>query len=281
MPISSHALDLKVPLIRPSRFKERGLLLPLTAEIKEDGWWTRITNLGGGLRVHGQRIHDGKYRYHEIPEDIIRKCWVKLPPETVVDGELFIRNGFSTDVPHYLATEPWRLHFCAFSMPIFRGKDLTHCYYAPGRNLLAGILGLQIVTELETFYDLPTRSEVLALLNGQWSGEGIVLKHGWYYGWWKVKPVETADVVIIGLKDGKGKYEGMVGSLILGLEGQPIGKCSGMNDETREAITDADIGRVVEVHYDRLTSKGKLRFARFEGWRDDKSPEQCTLTQLE
>jgi ATP-dependent DNA ligase len=134
----------------------------------------------------------------------------------------------------------------------------------------------------------------------------------------KVKHRRTVDVVIGGYrlhKDG-----GKVGSLLLGLynpAGQLhfIGHCSGFGEDTRAVLLERlrpleehfsfgedarhpgapsrwSAGKdldwtpvrpelVCEVSYDQLTGDRFRHATRFERWRPDKDPEQCTLDQLE
>jgi ATP-dependent DNA ligase len=135
----------------------------------------------------------------------------------------------------------------------------------------------------------------------------------------KVKHRRTVDCVVGGYrvhKDGTG-----IGSILLGLYDGPnlhfIGHCSGFADHDRREIlglleeirSDDSFGPqdqvrrpgaesrwsagkdlswipvtpgvVVEVSYDQLTG-GRFRHAtRFERWRPDKDPLQCTMDQLE
>ena len=134
----------------------------------------------------------------------------------------------------------------------------------------------------------------------------------------KVKHRRTVDVVIGGYrvhKDGD-----KVGSLLLGLrnaDGQLhfIGHCSGFGDGDRVALLerlrpleeresfgqgarqpggpsrwtgDKDLTwvpvrpeLVCEISYDQLTGERFRHATRFERWRSDKGPEDCTLDQLE
>ena len=134
----------------------------------------------------------------------------------------------------------------------------------------------------------------------------------------KVKHRRTADVVVGGYR--VHQHGGAIGSLLLGMyddAGQLhfIGHCSGFPDEQRvellgrfEALRSGDsfgeMARrpgaqsrwssdrdtewtpvrpevVLEVSYDQVTG-GRFRHAtRFERWRSDKNPEQCTIDQLE
>lgn len=115
-----------------------------------------------------------------------------------------------------------------------------------------------------------------------WKGddtEGYVFKDGNLLNWCKWKPVLTTDLVVIGFKEGKGKYLGTLGALELGLsDGSHVCNCSGMDDETRDLISENEedwLGAVVEVAYQRRDSGGGLRHPRFIRRREDKGASEC------
>jgi len=109
--------------------------------------------------------------------------------------------------------------------------------------------------------------------------EGLVLKNSNLNDWCKWKPVLTCDLVILGFKDGAGKFLGTLGSLTLGLhDGTFVCNCSGMDDATRDYISENEdklFGTVCEVSYQRRDSGGGLRHPRFARFRDDKTREEC------
>ena len=129
------------------------------------------------------------------------------------------------------------------------------------------------------------RSDVKALC------EGFVLKDGNLVNWRKVKKENTMDVFIIGYEHGLGKYRGKVGSLICAVHNLcgkqiPICKVSGFSDEIRDWLTDMFfnfreqiINQVIEVQYQLIGSKGRLRHPRFKDFRDDKLFSECTTEQ--
>ena len=114
--------------------------------------------------------------------------------------------------------------------------------------------------------------------------EGFVLKSSHWDEWYKVKPTRTMDCIVVGIKPGQSKYEGMIGSLILmvynGDELIYITNCSGLTDEQRAWNEEDCIGKVCEIAYDGVMARGGLRFPRFLRWRDDKPASECRIEQI-
>lgn len=91
----------------------------------------------------------------------------------------------------------------------------------------------------------------------------------------KVKVMSDCDLEIIGVQEGKGKFEGTLGALTVDYKGNPVGVGSGLTDDMRAAIwTDPDkyIGRVATIQYFEETNDadGKLsiRFPVFKELRE-------------
>jgi ATP-dependent DNA ligase len=151
------------------------------------------------------------------------------------------------------------------------------------------------------------------------SGEGVVAKDlrahyrpGERVGMVKVKRVRTIDAVVVGYRPGKA--EGTVGSLILGLYDDAgnlhvVGHSSGLRASEKRSLVDklkpyetgkrghGDPSRwksekelewielrpelVVEVRFDHM-SGGRIRHGtRILRWRDDQSPRECRLEQMQ
>jgi ATP-dependent DNA ligase len=137
-------------------------------------------------------------------------------------------------------------------------------------------------------------------------GEGLVLKNinnGYGIGWAKMKRRNDVSCIIGGYKPGKGKYEGMIGAVQVGVfhisqtagymaviaKNEPvaelieIGFASGMTDALRQEITDRQdeyIGRVVDIYAQEITPDNRLRHPVFHRFRDDVNPEDCTLDKV-
>ena len=142
--------------------------------------------------------------------------------------------------------------------------------------------------------------------------EGIIVKplDGLYerrrtYGYMKIKDeVDTAgdvDLLITGVYEGDGKYQGMAGGVIVDFNGVPVRVGGGWSDRQRaeiwadhtntvveytyrsweeeldEMITVTEkvkpsgqsvIGRLIEVKYHEITPDGSMRHPRFARFRD-------------
>lgn len=93
----------------------------------------------------------------------------------------------------------------------------------------------------------------------------------------KYKKTQTMDLRIIDWNEGKGKYEGMIGSFVCETDDHSIKvNVAGISDEIREADPNLFIGKLVEVAYfDTSISKNNdsmsLRFPRIKRFRTDKN----------
>lgn len=99
--------------------------------------------------------------------------------------------------------------------------------------------------------------------------EGLIMRNGAI--WLKVVPLHTADVRIIGFKEGKGRNTGRLGSIETN-----YGFISGMDDAFRDVIWNNKhvfLNAIIEVEFRERNPSGKFRFARFKRVRADKSTE--------
>lgn len=112
------------------------------------------------------------------------------------------------------------------------------------------------------------------------------------YGWLKCKAEESEDLRVVGFYEGQGKYEGMLGGLVV-IRGEEVfvDIGGGFSDAQRkqlwvECIEDKAnnvgggptsepgkvIGRLIEVEFHEVTPDGSLRHPRFKMFRNDKDP---------
>lgn len=104
-------------------------------------------------------------------------------------------------------------------------------------------------------------------------------------GWYKIKATDTTDVVIMGYKEGEGKFAGMIGSIEFGqydASGRLVqrGSCSGMDDITRMDFTkrrDEYLGHVIKIaHMGVMRDKVHFRHPQYRGLHHDKTAAMCT-----
>lgn len=92
------------------------------------------------------------------------------------------------------------------------------------------------------------------------------------WAWMKMKAELTLDLPIVGYKEGKGKYVGNLGALIV-RNGKADTPVSGMSSALRKLIwrqRRVHMGKIVEVECQEVFKSGKLRHPRFKRLRPDK-----------
>lgn len=114
-------------------------------------------------------------------------------------------------------------------------------------------------------------------------GEGVMLKDpaACYQfkrsaAWQKLKPELDADLRVVSYFEGEGKYQRMLGGVVVDFRGVEVRVGSGFADWERKhwwTRRDELIGKVTEVAYTETTPEGSLRFPRFRRFRDDKTAD--------
>jgi ATP-dependent DNA ligase len=201
-----------------------------------------------------------------------------FPAGTVLDMEVCVPGGHSTDVPTALAT-PSRGTLVAYVFDVMMLNDID-C-----RSLPYDQRRWVLEQAMKDVQDGPVRltlsvvpdAEVLDawLADGM---EGVVLKRmssrykpGRGNDWLKIKPQFTVDVTITGFAEGAGKRQGQVATVDFVYNGETI--CATVADW--DAGTDMFLnpskylGRICEVAYNGPTSLGYLRHPQFVRMRPD------------
>jgi ATP-dependent DNA ligase len=228
---------------------------------------------------------------------------------TVLDGEVVppfakeIKGGRSKYVTSIMGSSPEEairkqkergfLNYIVFDCLWFKGQDVRGYPLRERYNLRDQALkewGNSYVTSPPQIVG-GSKRPYLDLVVGR-GGEGVVLKHYDHrYGdeklWVKVKAEATADVVILGFTEGRGKYVNQIGAIIFGqYQGKKLvvlGQCSGMDDTLRADLTrfHGYIGKVIEIMHNGREPTGAFRHPRFKKFRPDKNPKDCVYNPEE
>jgi DNA ligase-1 len=203
-------------------------------------------------------------------------------PDVPLDGELWIGRGRFAEVSGVVrAGDPddprWHdVHFMVFDLPAHGGPFDARVMRM--RTLLDNpdIPWLRPIRQfrLKTVAQLDARLKQIESAGG----EGLVLqRHDALYEagrsdtLLKYKPYDDAEARVIGYTPGEGKYEGMMGSLI-------VERPDGLRFRLGTGFTDAQradpppIGSWVTYRYNGFTVNGVPRFARFLRIRPEMPP---------
>lgn len=219
---------------------------------------------------------------HNIAHQLSEYSWYinlisKMVPMSAVEGEIYMPGQTSSAIKTALKNSDLDLQFCAFAVPVWGHRSRINKSVIWSEDLLES-MGIEHAEGRDPNFDYQAEAERLDI-------EGWVFKEYNYAGWYKWKREKTIDVYITGYYYGKGKYVGLVGALScniwVGDRFIEIAKASGMTDQERfEWIwTDRIVGKCVEITYQNVGSKGRLRHPRFLRIREDKNGVDCTPDQ--
>lgn len=266
-------------------------------ELKYDGWRmvVIVTEQGPTLWSRAAKEYTGR-----IPE--IEDLLAKLPAGTVLDGEIVdldthdYRSVTNVFGGKGLKDKEKRdkLTYVPFDILELEGVDVTVNPLSNRRAYLSQALERYIGEtnriQMSPLIDCTQEAFEQLLEDGF---EGAIVKdlampyskgkRG--HGIFKLKGIEEIDVVIMDLLvDGKGKYEGLVGRMIVGQYNEDgelveISKVNCPDDAQRKDMTTnpaAYIGRVFEMkHYGQI--EDGYRHPNWIRWREDKNPEDCVV----
>lgn len=282
------------------------------AEPKLDGIRVKVHLTDGGIRLDTRRRSEVTFNYHEVTNrfphlnvEVPSRYW-----DLVLDGELILPQqsidtgttktfGSLGSTMALVSSSPQR----AIELQRRVGLVELHLFdlIAPRPTLLRKMHLDNIISEIgNKWWHLvhgTYQKEKLykhTILHG---GEGVVLKYlpsEYQVGkrspfWLKWKRTTTVDCFVTGYVAGTGKYEGMIGSLIVSAitpDGTTteIGAVPPGTDQVRNHLSSRTgellpqcYGKVVEVEAQEWTKNHRLRHARLIRWRPDKTAKDCVI----
>lgn len=226
-------------------------------------------------KLDGVRAYwDGKQLISRGGNIIQAPAWftADFPPRPL-DGELWLaRQQFAQILSTVSKQQPvsseWQqLAYYIFELPQAEGTFTERIRMMQLLVQQQNSPFLQVVPQ----FRVADRATLLATLTQleQAGAEGLMLHHqdahyktGRSADLLKLKTYQDAEATVIGYRPGRGKYQGMVGALIVRTpEGLEFAIGSGLTDALRQ--TPPAIGSEITYRYNGYTSKGIPRFARF------------------
>ena len=227
---------------------------------KRDGW-----NILVEIRGSGVHYWTSGWQKKDLSFLPVHRSVIALPVGTTLHCELWKPDTHATSIASVIADGDVDGKLEVFGIEglgLGASSGLDECQEA------CELAGLQYIPFVE---GMASHREILE------HAEGWVYKNGNMTQGWKFKPFKDATLRVTGFEWGKGKYTGMVGSLEVALDdGTVVANISGMNDQERAMFTamlgqGVLVGMLVDVSYQKVNSKGKLRHANFLRTRLDKS----------
>lgn len=224
-------------------------------------------------------------------------------PKVSLDGELWIgRDQFANTMSTVSKLQPidseWQqVRYHVFELPHAAGTfsdriDAMQALFAQScqPNVIETRAMLPIAAELATNqqnarcywqvvpqFRLRDTAELLAKLHelSDQGAEGLMLhqqdalyKTGRSSDLLKLKTYQDTEAEVVGYRPGKGKYQGMVGALVVKMpDGRTFAIGSGLTDAQRQ--NPPPLGAQITYRYNGFTNKGLPRFARFLRVRTD------------
>lgn len=200
-------------------------------------------------------------------------------PTVWLDGELWAGRQQFSKVQHTVLDQTpnakaWQeVHYYVFDAPSSGRTFAQRARYYQSNLEALSLPHLKAIEQRE----IPSNQALYEWLNdvvGQ-GGEGLVLhrkdaefKDGRSNALLKLKPYMDSEAIVVGYTQGKGKYQGLVGALVVKLKnGTRFRLGSGLSDAQR--ANPPKVGEVVTFTYQGFTQNGIPRFASFLRVRED------------
>ncbi|QDZ29927.1 DNA ligase [Noviherbaspirillum sp. UKPF54] len=226
-------------------------------------------------KLDGVRAYwDGKSLRFRSGRLIHAPAWfiAKLPAHAL-DGELWMgRHSFERLSAAVRRQEPldaeWeRITYQLYELPGGEGGFSERIARLQASVAQMGAPWLHVVAQTQVADDTALKLKLVQVLGE--GGEGLMLHRAdaqWQTGrsdvLLKLKPQQDAEAVVFGYEAGRGKYQGMLGALIVRTaDGRRLRLGSGLSDAMRRAPP--AIGSTVTYRYRDFTATGLPKFASF------------------
>ena len=250
------------------------MVLPKTlidvSQLREDASNYLMSEKLDGVRAYW----DGKQLYFRSGRLIHPPAWfTERFPTHPMDGELWIGRGqferLSGIVRRLQANdEEWRqIQYCLFESPLAAGDFRQRMHNLQNTVAKVSIPWLRVIPHesVKSVEQITARLKQLTLQKA----EGLVLhlasaefQAGRSEFVYKLKPQHDAEAKVVGIQAGQGKYQGMMGALLLETpEGKRFKLGTGFDDSERR--NPPAIGSLVTYRYRDVTSNGLPKFASF------------------
>ncbi|MDY7539790.1 DNA ligase [Undibacterium sp. 5I1] len=219
-------------------------------------------------------LWDGKQLRFRSGKAIHAPAWfIAALPKHTVDGELWMeRHSFDRLSAAVQRQEPvdaeWqKISYQLYELPNGEG-DFAQRYASLQASVAqAGVAWLQVLPQVRVADKAALQQKLNQVVRD--GGEGLMLHRAdapWQTGrsdvLLKLKPQLDAEAVVVSHEPGKGKYQGMLGALVLQTpEGVRFRLGTGFSDEQRR--NPPAVGSTVTYRYRDVTSTGLPKFASF------------------
>lgn len=268
---------LALSLLVPASVEAQTLPQPFVAVVEANNYYDELdlADYWASEKLDGIRaVWNGTQLLTRTGHPIHAPLWfTRVLPDHALEGELWAGRGHfalvqQTVLDQTPSDEAWlQIRFMLFDLPRASGD------YRQRYQSLIELVEQIDATHIDYVQHQAIKSrdalmQQLERLSGA-DGEGIMLRKisalyrpGRSDDLIKLKQHQDAEAQVIGYRPGKGKYQGMMGAvLVRNSDGTEFAIGSGFSDEQRHSPP--QIGSVVTYRFNGLTSQGKPRFARF------------------
>lgn len=253
------------PLLLAQTYSERSDLAAYLVSEKLDGvracWDGKVLRFRSGRPIHAPAWFTARL------------------PDHALDGELWMgRRSFERLSAAVRRQEPldaeWReITYQLYELPGGEGTFAGRLAALQADVAQAGVPWLQVLPQARVADHAALQLKLAQVVRA--GGEGLMLHRAdaaWQTGrsdiLLKFKPRQDAEAVVVAHEAGRGKYEGMLGALVVMTpDGRRFRLGTGFSDAARRAPP--AIGSTVTYRYRDLTSAGLPRFASYLRVRED------------